>query len=228
MHRFRRLNTLIVHHSFTLPFRAWNLPFLQILPTAALPFLLQDWLHGFPDTSEHISFFLLFSSSVLPLFSCRFPRGRLSWLVSAFERTLKQHLASYRIVCSTVNVIIFYFLKTVVKRNTVFSLCRNKSLTWLAEIFRCSVAVPDQFVSSCEICSKQFVRGGEINAILCWENIPSCSRERSRQIITKIITLYNCSSYSSSFYRRGLGLQLCNCLCITFRGFCILKIIEIG
>ena len=37
------------------------------------PFLLQDWLHGFPglftDTSEHSRFFLLFSFFCFPLFS---------------------------------------------------------------------------------------------------------------------------------------------------------------
>jgi len=39
------------------------LPFLQILPTAAFPFLLQDSLYGFPRlfnvTSEHIPSFTL-------------------------------------------------------------------------------------------------------------------------------------------------------------------------
>jgi len=54
-----------------------------------LPFLLQDWLHGFSglftDTSEHIRFYflvLLFSTSRVLV-----PCGRLSWLMSAFERT---------------------------------------------------------------------------------------------------------------------------------------------
>ena len=50
-----------------------NLPFLQILPTAALPFFLQDSLHGFPRLltviAEHICFLLLV---FFTLFSCRF------------------------------------------------------------------------------------------------------------------------------------------------------------
>ena len=49
-------------HTF-IPGLKRNLPFLQILPTAAFPFLLQDWLHGFPRlfavTSEHIRFYFL-------------------------------------------------------------------------------------------------------------------------------------------------------------------------
>jgi len=68
----------------------------------SLPFLLQDWLHGFlglfTDTSEHVHF-LLFSFSVFPLFSkLLITCGRLSWLVSAFERTLKWHLILYHII----------------------------------------------------------------------------------------------------------------------------------
>ena len=44
-----RLTTLIIRrHLLTLSFQASNLPFLQILPHHSLPFLLQDWLHGFP------------------------------------------------------------------------------------------------------------------------------------------------------------------------------------
>jgi len=59
LHRFHRLTTLIIHHPITLSFQAQNLPFLQILPTASLPFLLQDWLHGSrtvynTGTSEHV------------------------------------------------------------------------------------------------------------------------------------------------------------------------------
>ena len=53
-----------------------------------------DWLHGFPglftDTSEHIHFcFLVFCFYTLPLL---FPCGRLSWLMSAFERTFKNSI----------------------------------------------------------------------------------------------------------------------------------------
>ena len=48
------------------------LPFLQILTTAAFPFLLEDWLHRFPglftDTSEHVRF-LLFSFFCFPFCS---------------------------------------------------------------------------------------------------------------------------------------------------------------
>ena len=33
---------LVFHHPLTLLFQAKNLPFLQILPTTAFPFLLQD------------------------------------------------------------------------------------------------------------------------------------------------------------------------------------------
>ena len=64
----------------------------------SLPFLLQHWLHGFPglftDTFEHFLVFLFFHFYLLV--SC----GGLSWLVLAFERTLKYHLVSYRIVLS--------------------------------------------------------------------------------------------------------------------------------
>jgi len=56
---------LVFHHPLTLPFQAQNLPFLQILPTAALPLflLLKYSLRGFPGLftviSEHICFLLL-------------------------------------------------------------------------------------------------------------------------------------------------------------------------
>ena len=62
----------------------------------SLPFLLQDWLHGFPwpftDTSEHIRFLLYIF--VFSTFSFLVSCGRLSWLMSAFERTLNS--ISYR------------------------------------------------------------------------------------------------------------------------------------
>ena len=41
--------SMTVEDCWSLSFQAWNLPFLQILPTAAFPFLLQDWLHDSPD-----------------------------------------------------------------------------------------------------------------------------------------------------------------------------------
>ena len=51
----------IRYPSLSLLFQAYNLTFLQIIPTAAFPFLLQDWLHKFPRlftvTSEHIRLF---------------------------------------------------------------------------------------------------------------------------------------------------------------------------
>ena len=40
---------IISFPSPTLSFQTWNLPFLQILPTAASLFLLQNWLHDSPD-----------------------------------------------------------------------------------------------------------------------------------------------------------------------------------
>ena len=57
----------------------------------SLSFILQDWLHGFPglftDICERIFFyFLVFLFST---FYLSVPCGRLSWLMSAFERTLK-------------------------------------------------------------------------------------------------------------------------------------------
>ena len=86
------LTLLVFHHSSLFRSRLNNLPFLQILPTAAFLFFFQDWLHGFPglfaDTSGHIHF-LLFIFFLFSTFSCWFPCGRLSWLMSAFERTLK-------------------------------------------------------------------------------------------------------------------------------------------
>ena len=74
--------------------------FYFIFSHRILPFLLRDWLHGFlglfTDTSKHIRFyfFLVFCYSLFSLVPC----GRLSWLMSAFERTLTQHLVSHRVV----------------------------------------------------------------------------------------------------------------------------------
>ena len=65
---------------------------------SSLPFLLQAWLCGFPRlftvTSEHIRF-LLFRFFLFYTFLLSVPCGRLSWLMSAFERTLNSN--SYRI-----------------------------------------------------------------------------------------------------------------------------------
>ena len=63
---------------------AWNLPFLQILHAVAFLFFFGT----VTDTSEHIHF-LLFISNFPPTFQYFVPCGRLSWLVWAFERTLK-------------------------------------------------------------------------------------------------------------------------------------------
>ena len=60
------------------------------------------WLQGFPglfaNTSQHIRFYFLVLLSVFPTFQSLVPCGRWSWLTSAFERTLKLHLVSYRVV----------------------------------------------------------------------------------------------------------------------------------
>ena len=80
-----------------------NLSFLQILPTAALPFSLQDLLHGFPRLftviSEHICFLLLVFS-VLTLFSCRFRAVDSCWTHVGFRAHVKiaSRIVSYRIV----------------------------------------------------------------------------------------------------------------------------------
>jgi len=75
-----------------------DLPFLQILPAAA--FFSSGLTIWFPRlfsvTFEHIRFYFLVF--LFYTFQLLFPCGRLSWLVSAFERTLKWHLVSYRIV----------------------------------------------------------------------------------------------------------------------------------
>ena len=79
------MRTLIVQHLGFLQYPSFSANHSH----RSLHFLLHDWLHGFPglftDASEHIRF-LFFTFS------------RLSWLVSAFDCTLKQHLVSYRIV----------------------------------------------------------------------------------------------------------------------------------
>ena len=60
--------------------------------TAAFPFLLQDWLHGFPRLLLLLlgipvfTFYFLF---LFYTFQLSFPCGRWSWLMSAFERTLR-------------------------------------------------------------------------------------------------------------------------------------------
>jgi len=41
--------SMTVEDCWSLSFQAWNLPFLQILPTAAFPFLIRDWVHDSPD-----------------------------------------------------------------------------------------------------------------------------------------------------------------------------------
>ena len=57
------LSIISIPSPLTPSFQAYNLPFLQILTTAAFPFLLQDWSHGFlrlfTVTSEHIRFYFL-------------------------------------------------------------------------------------------------------------------------------------------------------------------------
>ena len=72
------------HHSYSSRHHSF-------IPGLNLPFLLQDWLHGFPglftDTSEHIHF-LVFSFSLFHFFNfilC----GRLSWVMLAFDHMLK-------------------------------------------------------------------------------------------------------------------------------------------
>ena len=75
-HRQRIFHYATLHHPLTLSFQAYNLPLLQILPTAALPFSFQDSLHGFcrlfTVISERICFLLLVFFPVFTLFSCRF------------------------------------------------------------------------------------------------------------------------------------------------------------
>ena len=61
---------------------------------------LSSWIPRavFAVISEHICFLLLVFSLCFYTFQLSVPCGRLSWLMLAFERTLKQHLVSYRIV----------------------------------------------------------------------------------------------------------------------------------
>ena len=80
---------LVFHHSLSLSFQTWNLLFLQILPTAAFLYLLSELTTWFPRLLLLLLTYLLllFSFSVLQFLSS--PCGRLCWLMSAFERTLK-------------------------------------------------------------------------------------------------------------------------------------------
>jgi len=48
-HRFHRLTALIIRHALTLSFHAYNLPSLQILPTAAFLFFFSTDSTDFPD-----------------------------------------------------------------------------------------------------------------------------------------------------------------------------------
>ena len=58
---------------------------------------LTTWIpQTFTVTSEHIRFYFLVSLFYAIFFLLSFPCSRLSWLMSAFERTLKRHLVSYR------------------------------------------------------------------------------------------------------------------------------------
>ena len=77
----------------TLSFRAWNLPFLQILPT--VDFLFFSRTDSADSTAILLSipvfYFVVFLFSTFLLLV---PCGGLSWLVPAFDFTLKQHLVS--------------------------------------------------------------------------------------------------------------------------------------
>jgi len=71
----------------------------QILPMhRSLSFLLHDWLHGLPQL------FLFLFLVYFPTFQLSVPCGSLSWLVSAFEHTIKYYIISYRIVMQICNV----------------------------------------------------------------------------------------------------------------------------
>jgi len=77
-----------------------DVPFLLILPTVAFLFFVKTDSTDSPDClpillSISVFHFLVFF--LLSTFQLLVPCGRLSWLMSAFERTLKQHLVSYRI-----------------------------------------------------------------------------------------------------------------------------------
>ena len=63
--------------------------FCKSFPPQPFPFLLPDSLHGFPRLLFLSKPVLRFSFFCFILFSCRFPCGRLSWLMLAFQRTLK-------------------------------------------------------------------------------------------------------------------------------------------
>ena len=66
--------------------------FCKSFPPQPFLFLLRDSLHGFTRTVYCYFWAYLFSTfsfSVFTLFSWSVPCGRLSWLVLAFERTLK-------------------------------------------------------------------------------------------------------------------------------------------
>jgi len=73
---------ILIHHPLTLSSQAYNLPFLQILLTAAFLFLLQDSLHGFNKLKTFLfcesfplqPFFFFFSTDYMdsPDFYCYF------------------------------------------------------------------------------------------------------------------------------------------------------------
>jgi len=108
----------------------------------SLPFLLQEWLcRLFTVTSEHIRF-LLFSFVFYTCYSS-VPCGRVSRLVSAFERTLKYHLVSFRLhfvrsnYCYSINIEKLKPIHTLTftdknRKNTTKSdiLLTNRSLEW--------------------------------------------------------------------------------------------------
>ena len=113
-----RLKTFVLYKSFL---------------TAALPFFyLNISLRGFSGLftviSEHICFSTFFVST---LFSCRFPCGRLSWLMLAFKRTLKKHLVSYRIVTVRPTTIINLRESLIVNRVVNFYTSESVSLSFL-------------------------------------------------------------------------------------------------
>ena len=91
-------------HSFT--HRLKSFLFLQILPTAAFPFLLQDSLYGFPRlfivTSEHIRlfYFLVFFSvfTFLVVGSVRYIK--LTYVGFRAHVKIASRIVSYRIYCS--------------------------------------------------------------------------------------------------------------------------------
>ena len=83
---------LYFHHPFTRVTPGLKPSFSANPSHRSLPFVFfLDWLHGFPglftDTSEHIRFYFLIF--LFYIFYLSVPCGRLSWLMSAFERTLK-------------------------------------------------------------------------------------------------------------------------------------------